>query len=249
MQNKKVIVTLSGGADSAVLLYKAAEQYDEVHTVTFDYGQRHESREVGASEKQLLNASVDYPNVTFTNKLLDVKYIKDIAPTSSLTNNDIETPNVKDIMGEAQPKSYVPFRNLMFISILASYAEAIKASEIWYGAAEADSLAGYWDGSAEFVDEMNKLTSLNREYKVTLVAPLIKMSKKDIILDGVSLGVNFKDTYTCYSGEYPCDAESASSSLRLKGFIDAKLKDPLLYKQQDKLDAVYEKNDCKAIVK
>ena len=235
--------------DSAVLLYKAAEQYDEVHTVTFDYGQRHESREVGASEKQLLNASVDYPNVTFTNKLLDVKYIKDIAPTSSLTNNGIETPNVKDIMGEAQPKSYVPFRNLMFISILASYAEAIKASEIWYGAAEADSLAGYWDGSAEFVDEMNKLTSLNREYKVTLVAPLIKMSKKDIILDGVSLGVNFKDTYTCYSGEYPCDAESASSSLRLKGFIDAKLKDPLLYKQQDKLDAVYEKNDCKAIVK
>jgi len=249
MQNKKVIVTLSGGMDSAVLLYKAAEQYDEVHTVTFDYGQRHESREVGASEKQLLNASVDYPNVTFTNKLLDVKYIKDIAPTSSLTNNGIETPNVKDIMGEAQPKSYVPFRNLMFISILASYAEAIKASEIWYGAAEADSLAGYWDGSAEFVDEMNKLTSLNREYKVTLVAPLIKMSKKDIILDGVSLGVNFKDTYTCYSGEYPCDAESASSSLRLKGFIDAKLKDPLLYKQQDKLDAVYEKNDCKAIVK
>ena len=235
--------------DSAVLLYKAAEQYDEVHTVTFDYGQRHESREVGASEKQLLNASVDFPNVTFTNKLLDVKYIKDIAPTSSLTNNDIETPNVKDIMGEAQPKSYVPFRNLMFISILASYAEAIKASEIWYGAAEADSLAGYWDGSTEFVDEMNKLTSLNREYNVTLVAPLIKMSKKDIILDGVSLGVNFKDTYTCYSGEYPCDAESASSSLRLKGFIDAKLKDPLLYKQQDKLDAVYEKNDCISIVK
>ena len=178
MQNKKVIVTLSGGADSAVLLYKAAEQYDEVHTVTFDYGQRHESREVGASEKQLLNASVDYPNVTFTNKLLDVKYIKDIAPTSSLTNNDIETPNVKDIMGEAQPKSYVPFRNLMFISILASYAEAIKASEIWYGAAEADSLAGYWDGSAEFVDEMNKLTSLNREYKVTLVLLLLKCLRR-----------------------------------------------------------------------
>jgi len=246
MQNKKVIVTLSGGADSAVLLYKAAELYREVHTVTFDYGQRHD-RELVAAKKQLLNAKHDFPNVTFTNKLLDVKYIKDIAPTSSLTNDDIDTPNVKDIMGEAQPKSYVPFRNLMFISILASYAEAVKASEIWYGAAEADSLAGYWDGSAEFVNEMNNLTSLNREYKVTLVAPLIKMSKKDIVLDGVSIGVNFEDTYTCYSGEYPCDAESASSSLRLKGFIDAKLRDPLLYTQQDKLDAVYEKNGCKAI--
>jgi len=200
-------------------------------------------------KKQLDDVKNMYPEKVFYNKLLDTNFIREMAPVSSLTNDGIDTPNVNDIMGEAQPKSYVPFRNLMFIGILASYAEAIKASEIWYGAAEADSLAGYWDGSAEFVDEMNKLTSLNREYKVTLVAPLIKMSKKDIILDGVSLGVNFKDTYTCYSGEYPCDAESASSSLRLKGFIDAKLKDPLLYKQQDKLDAVYEKNDCRTIVK
>ena len=246
MQNKKVIVTLSGGADSAVLLYKAAELYREVHTVTFDYGQRHD-KELVAAKKQLLNAKHDFPNVTFTNKLLDVKYIKDIAPTSSLTNDDIDTPNVKDIMGEAQPKSYVPFRNLMFISILASYAEAVKASEIWYGAAEADSLAGYWDSSNEFIDTFNNLAALNRETVIKLVAPLVRMSKKDIVLDGVSIGVNFTDTYTCYSGDYPCDAESASSSLRLKGFIDAKLRDPLLYTQQDKLDAVYEKNNCKAI--
>ena len=248
MQKRKVIVTLSGGADSAVLLYKAAEQYDEVHTVTFDYGQRHD-RELVASEKQLLNASKDYPNVTFTNKLLDVKYIKDIAPTSSLTNDNIDTPNVKDIMGEAQPKSYVPFRNLMFISILASYAEAIKASEIWYGAAEADSLAGYWDSSNEFIDTFNNLAALNRETVIKLVAPLVRMSKKDIILDGVSLGVNFKDTYTCYSGEYPCDAESASSSLRLKGFLESGFCDPLKYKQQDKLDELYRQHGCKTITK
>ena len=246
MQNKKVIITLSGGMDSAVLLYKAAELFKEVHTVTFDYGQRHD-RELVAAKKQLLNAKHDFPNVTFTNKLLDVKYIKEIAPTSSLTNDDIDTPNVNDIMGEAQPKSYVPFRNLMFISILASYAEAVKASEIWYGAAQADSLAGYWDSSNEFINTFNNLAALNRETVIKLVAPLVKMSKKAIILDGVSLGVNFDDTYTCYSGEYPCDAESASSSLRLKGFIDAKLRDPLLYTQQDKLDAVYEKNGCKAI--
>ena len=247
MQNSKVIITLSGGMDSAVLLYKAAELFKEVHTVTFDYGQRH-SRELVAAEKQLLNASHDFPNITFTNKVLDVRYIKDIAPTSSLTNNDIDTPNVKDIMGEAQPKSYVPFRNLMFLSILASYAEAVKASEVWYGAAEADSLAGYWDSSNEFINTFNNLAALNRETVIKLVAPLVRMSKKDIILTGVSLGVNFGDTYTCYSGEYPCDADSASSSLRLKGFIDAKLRDPLQYKQQDKLDAVYEKNGCKSIL-
>jgi len=61
------------------------------------------------------------------------------------------------------------------------------------------------------------------------------MSKKEIILNGIELGVNFADTYTCYSGEYPCDAESASSALRLKGFVDAGFRDPLAYKQQDSL--------------
>jgi 7-cyano-7-deazaguanine synthase len=184
----------------------------------------------------------------FTNKLLDVKYIKDIADTSSLTNNDIDTPDVKDVMGEAQPKSYVPFRNMMFLSILLSYAEKLKAEEVWYGAAGADSLAGYWDGSVQFVDKINQICLLNREIDVSVRAPLLEMSKEEIILQGVELGVNFGDTYTCYSGEYPCDANSASSALRLRGFVSAGLKDPLEYKQQDKLDLVYQNNNCKSIV-
>tara|TARA_R110002126_G_scaffold290304_1_gene446968 strand:+ start:247 stop:996 length:750 start_codon:yes stop_codon:yes gene_type:complete len=247
VKKNKIVITLSGGMDSSVLLYKAAEKYNEVHTITFNYGQRH-IKELEAAEKQLINARHDYPNVIFTNKLLDVTYIKDIADTSSLTNDDIDTPDVKDIMGEAQPKSYVPFRNLMFLSILLSYAEKMEASEVWYGAAEADSLAGYWDGSVQFVDKMNQICLLNREVDVRVRAPLLKMSKKEIILNGVELGVNFADTYTCYSGEYPCDANSASSALRLKGFVDAGLQDPLRYKQQDKLDSVYIDNNCKSIV-
>ena len=247
MKKNKIVITLSGGMDSSVLLYKAAEQYKEVHTVTFDYGQRHD-RELQAAEKQLLNVKHDFSNVLFTNKLLDVKYIKDIADTSSLTNDNIDTPDVKDVMGEAQPKSYVPFRNMMFLSILLSYAEKLKADEVWYGAAEADSLAGYWDGSVQFVDKINQICLLNREIDVSVRAPLLEMSKEEIILQGVELGVNFGDTYTCYSGEYPCDANSASSALRLKGFVSAGLRDPLEYKQQDKLDLVYQNNNCKTIV-
>lgn len=247
MKKNKIVITLSGGMDSSVLLYKAAEEYKEVHTVTFDYGQRH-NRELQAAEKQLLNAKHDFPNVLFTNKLLDVKYIKDIADTSSLTNDNIDTPDVKEVMGEAQPKSYVPFRNMMFLSILLSYAEKLKAEEVWYGAAEADSLAGYWDGSVQFVDKINQICLLNREIDLSVRAPLLEMSKKEIILHGVELGVNFGDTYTCYSGKYPCDANSASSALRLKGFIDAGLQDPLLYQQQFKLDKVYRENNCKTIV-
>ncbi len=246
MKNK-IVVTISGGMDSAVLLYKAAEEYDEVHTVTFDYGQRH-SKELEAAEKQILNATLEYPNVTFTNKVLDVRYIKDIADTSSLTNDNIDTPNVNEVMGQAQPKSYVPFRNMMFLSIILSYGEKLKASEVWYGAAEADSLAGYWDGSIQFVSKMNEICKLNREVDIKISAPLLYMSKKDIILNGVELGVNFADTYTCYSGEYPCDAESASSALRLKGFVEAGLQDPLQYKQQDKLEKIYKENNCKSIL-
>ena len=244
---EKIVITLSGGMDSSVLLYKAAEEYKEVHTVTFDYGQRHD-KELEAAEKQLLNARNDFPNLIFSNKLLDVKYIKDIADTSSLPNLNIDTPDVKDVMGEAQPKSYVPFRNLMFLSILLSYAEKLKAEEVWYGAAQADSLAGYWDGSVQFVDKMNQICLLNREIDIRVRAPLLEMSKKEIILNGVELGVNFADTYTCYSGEYPCDANSASSALRLRGFVDAGLIDPLTYKQQDKLDTVYRDNNCKSIL-
>ena len=247
MKKNKIVITLSGGMDSSVLLYKAAEQYKEVHTVTFDYGQRHD-RELQAAEKQLLNVKHDFSDVLFTNKLLDVKYIKDIADTSSLTNDNIDTPDVKDVMGEAQPKSYVPFRNMMFLSILLSYAEKLKADEVWYGAAEADSLAGYWDGSVQFVDKINQICLLNREIDVNVRAPLLEMSKEEIILQGVELGVNFGDTYTCYSGEYPYDANSASSALRLKGFVSAGLRDPLEYKQQDKLDLVYQNNNCKTIV-
>jgi len=244
---KKIVITLSGGMDSSVLLYKAAEKYKTVYTVTFDYGQRH-SKELECAEKQLINASHDFPSVKFINKVLDVKYIKDIAPVSSLTNDNINTPDVKEVMGEAQPKSYVPFRNLMFLSTLLSYAESVKAEAVWYGAAEADSLAGYWDGSKEFVEQINKVTALNREKNIKVEAPLLTKSKKEIILNGIELGVKFGDTYTCYSGEYPCDANSASSALRLKGFIDAGFVDPLQYIQQDKLYKIYKENNCKSIV-
>jgi len=246
MVNKRIVVTLSGGMDSAVLLHKAATEAEEVFTVTFDYGQRH-SRELDRILDQLFNAKKHFDNVKFYNTRLDAKFIKDIAPTSSLTNDDIETPNVNDVMGEAQPKSYVPFRNLMFLSMLCSQAEAVKADEVWYGAAQADSLAGYWDGSEEFVDQINKVTALNRENRITIKAPLIEMSKKEIIEEGISLGVDFGLTYTCYSGKYPCDAESASSALRLRGFIDAGYKDPLEYIQQEKLNQLYLDNNCRDI--
>ena len=247
---KKLVLTLSGGMDSSVLLYMAQDRgFEEVHTVTFDYGQRHR-RELSCVKKQLHNFAErygDWVNLKVTNKILDVKYIKDIAPTSSLTNKDIDNPDISKMAGDAQPVSYVPFRNLMFLSICSAYAESVGADTVWYGAAQVDSLAGYWDGSQEFVDTVNNVTDLNRENRVTIEAPLLTMSKEDIIKEGVRLGVMFKDTWTCYSDREDglADATTPSSSMRVKGFIDAGFKDPIAYVQQEKLNNVYKENNCK----
>ena len=243
---KKLVLTLSGGMDSSVLLYMAQDRgYDEIHTLTFDYGQRHR-RELKCVDKQITNFIEKYKNIEVTNKVLDVNYIKDIAPTSSLTNTDIDNPDISKIAGDAQPVSYVPFRNLMFLSICSAYAESVDADTVWYGAAQVDSLAGYWDGSEEFVDTVNKVTELNRENRVKIEAPLLVMSKAEIILEGIKLGVIFRDTWTCYSDREDgvADATTPSSSMRIKGFIDAGYEDPIIYLQQGKINKLYNENNC-----
>jgi len=244
--SKKLVLAFSGGADSTVLLYMAAAQgYKEIHTVTFDYGQRH-SRELNCRGVQYQLIRERYPYITVTNKILDVRYLKDISPTSSLTNDDIDNPDINKIAGDAQPVSYVPFRNQMFITICCAYAESLKADEVWYGAAQVDSLAGYWDSSDCFVENFNNLTALNRTHRITVKAPLLVMSKADIIRQGIELGVNFEDTWTCYSNREDglADATTPSSSLRLQGFIACGYQDPIQYIQQEKINIIYNEKNC-----
>ena len=248
MKNK-LVLAFSGGMDSSVLLFMAAERgYEEIHTVTFDYGQRHH-REMQCVPLQQKNLQEKYPNVKFTNKVLDVSYLKDISPTSSLTNLDIDNPDISKIAGDAQPVSYVPFRNQMFITICCAYAESLGADAVWYGAAQVDSLAGYWDGSQEFVDSINQLTALNRQHRILIEAPLLSLSKGEIIREGVKLGVQFENTWTCYSNREDglADVTTPSSSMRVQGFISAGYRDPIKYLQQDKLDGIYEENNCKEL--
>lgn len=241
----KVVVPVSGGMDSAVLLYEAAQDFDEVHCLIFDYNQRH-SREIECA-KWLCGDAAKKHNKAINYKVVDVKFIRDLAPTSSLTNDAIDTPDIRKIAGEAQPKSYVPFRNLMFLSIALSHAEAVGASEVWHGATAVDSLAGYWDASNEFMPLLNNLCDLNREHRINVMTPLIASDKADIVRRGIKAGVPFERTYTCYSGEELADATSPSSSLRIQGFIRAGYKDPIKYKQQAYIDKLYIENNCKDI--
>ena len=244
---RRAVMPFSGGMDSAVMLNMAQTAHDELYCITFDYGQRHR-REIECAKTQIEHNEVRSFSHSFEfhriyHKVIDVSFIKELATTSSLTNTDIDNPDVKDMVGEAQPASYVPFRNQLFLSIACAYAESIGADTVYHGATQVDSLAGYWDGSPEFQDSFNKLISLNRQNKITVKCQLINLSKKDIILSGISNRVDFGETYTCYSGDEIADATTPSSALRIKGFCDAGYIDPQPYKQD--LTSLWEEHDCK----
>jgi 7-cyano-7-deazaguanine synthase len=231
---KKCVIPISGGLDSTVILHHAKRdlEFDEIYTLSFDYGQRH-LRELKCAEFQC--SVVDIKE----HKILDISFIKDIVTTSSLTNMDIDVAKTKDVLGDPQTVNYVPFRNMMMLSICCAYAESVGASTVFHGAALVDSQAGYWDGSKEFLDSINNLISLNRRDKIAVEAPLIKMSKKEIIELGVKLQVDFSNTHTCYSGNKIADASNPASSSRIKGFIEAGYIDPVKYKQKIPWDQYY----------
>ena len=243
--SKRLLLSLSGGMDSVVLLHMAVDRgYDEIHTISFDYGQRHK-KELKCIEQQFKDIRSRY-DIKLFNTIIDARFLSKVSPTSSLTNTDIDNPDISKMAGDAQPVSYVPFRNQMFNTIACAYAESNDIPVVWYGAAEVDSLAGYWDGSNEFLDAFNNLTALNREHRIILEAPLLTMSKAAIVKEGVKLDVNFGKTWTCYSSRDDglADASTPSSSMRVQGFIDAKYQDPIKYVQQNRIDELYEQHGC-----
>ena len=171
----KAVVPISGGLDSSVILSIASAYYDKVYTISYDYGQKH--------KKELLYAEMQidcYDNIEHHNRV-DLSFFKNIATSSSITNNNIPVAHAKDVLGDAQTVNYVPFRNMMMLSIACSYAEAVGAETVYHGAALVDSQAGYWDGSKEFLKCINDVTALNRKNRIEIKAPLIEFSKADII--------------------------------------------------------------------
>jgi len=235
--------------DSVVLLHMAADRgFKAINLISYNYGQRH-VRELDCIQHQIDAMKSKFPDIEVDHYTADVRFIQHLAPTSSLTNTDIDNPDISKMAGDAQPVSYVPFRNQLFNTIGCAYAESKGADTVWYGAAEVDSLAGYWDGSVEFVDSMNALIALNRENRIQIEAPLLTMSKEVIVKEGVRLGVDFGKTWTCYSNRKDglADATTPSSSMRVKGFVDAGYQDPIQYVQQDKLNELYMAKGCKKI--
>jgi len=231
--NKKpsVVVPISGGMDSTVLLHKAANEFEKVHAISFNYGQKHSKElELASYQVNVIKAKLGIENVTY--KVIDIPFFKEIANISSLTNDSLSVAKAKDVMGDPQTVNYVPYRNLMLLSICLAHAESSNSTVVWHGAAQADSIAGYWDGSTEFLTKLNEVSQLNRRSKISIEAPLLTKSKMDIVISGIHYGVDFAKTWTCYEGGDEACGECTACSLRLQGFVKAGYIDPLPYKKE-----------------
>jgi len=220
------VVSLSGGLDSTILTYMLVDQNKakNVTAISFNYNQKHSI--------ELEKAKITTSKLGITHKIIDISFLGDLLKDSSalIANSSIKTPTLKDSLGNPQPKSYVPNRNLLLASICASYAESINAELIYFAFQQQDNY-GYWDVSTEFVNRLNEVLNLNRLNKIEIRAPFIGMHKHEEIEMGISLNVPFEDTISCYNPNEM--GESCGICLtcadRIGNFMKAKVKDPIKY--------------------
>ncbi len=223
--NKKAVVLLSGGLDSAVTLYFAKKQGYECYCLIFDYGQRH-NKEISAAKKI---ARISGSNFEIVKISLPWK-------GSSLLDKDLKIPQVTRSPGHQVtgqiPNTYVPARNIIFLSFALSFAEAISARAIFIGA-HSEDYSGYPDCRPEFYRAFSKAAKTGTKTGVEgspikIVAPLISKNKAQIIKAGTNLGVPFEFTWSCYNGgRAPCGG-CDSCYYRAKGFKNLGIEDPLL---------------------
>lgn len=223
MNNKRAIVLLSGGLDSTTALFFARAQGYKTFALIFDYGQRHR-KEIGVAQRIARKAGCTYMvlKINFPWK------------GSALLDKNIRLPqgrNLGKILKDKIPVTYVPARNIIFLSFAASYAEAVGAQAIFIGANVRD-YSGYPDCRPEFFKAFRRVLAKGMKVGVEgrtieIKTPLIHKDKAQIIKLGLSLKVPYGMTWSCYrGGKTPC-GRCDSCILRKKGFDQLGVKDPL----------------------
>ena len=226
MSQTRAIILLSGGLDSATVLAMAKARGLDCHTVGFDYGQKHRS-ELKAAQR-IADALGDHPHKVIR---LDLGSIGG----SALTSDDIDVP-ITGVADDGIPVTYVPARNTVFLSIALGYGEVIGARYLFIGANAVD-YSGYPDCRPAFIEQFERLANVataavDGGERWVIEAPLMTMSKSDIVTTGNALGVDYSMTVSCYQADEEGAACGACDACRLrrKGFLDAGLHDPTKYR-------------------
>jgi 7-cyano-7-deazaguanine synthase len=222
----KAVVLVSGGMDSAVTLGMARAQGFACHALSVAYGQRHASELAAAARVAAMLGAAEHKTVS-----VDLRSIGGSALTA-----DIAVPEHADAHGENDiPVTYVPARNTIMLAIALGWAETLGANDLFCGVNAVD-YSGYPDCRPAFIEAFERLANLATKAGVEgrslrVHAPLIALSKADIVREGMSLGVDFAQTVSCYRADAEgracghCDA----CVLRARGFADAGVADPTHY--------------------
>jgi len=224
---KRAVVLLSGGIDSATTLAIALTEGYQAYALSFDYGQRHQIE---------MQAACRVANALGAKEHRVAKIDMRVFGGSALTD-DLAVPKQRSEIQIAQgiPVTYVPARNTIFLAYALAWAEVIPANDIFIGVNAID-YSGYPDCRPEFVEAFETLANLGTKAGVEgrrfqIHTPLIKFSKADIVRKAVELGVDLSFTHSCYdpSPEGLACGECDSCLLRLKGFREASIQDPIRY--------------------
>ena len=218
----KSVVLLSGGMDSTLTATIARRESADVAAMHFNYRHRTEQRELKA-----FNDVADFLDIK-ERMVVDVDVLRKIGG-SSLTDPSIPVA-AADLTNVEVPSSYVPFRNGVFLSIAAGWAEVLNAGQLYIGAVEEDS-SGYPDCRSIFFDAFEQAINLGTKpgTNIRIVTPLIGMSKEEIVRKSIELGAPLELSWSCYQGEDVACGECDSCALRLRGFARAGATDPLPY--------------------
>jgi 7-cyano-7-deazaguanine synthase len=228
MARANAVILLSGGIDSATAAAIAKQQGFDLHTLSFRYGQRHE-RELESAEKvaAFLNSK--------THRVLSFD-LRAIGGSALTEETDVPKGRSEAAIATGIPVTYVPARNTIFLSFALALAERIEAQDIFFGANQLD-YSGYPDCREEYIEAFERTANLatkagvEGKSQLKIHAPLIKMTKAEIIKTGLALGLDYALTWSCYDPQ-PDDracGQCDSCQLRLKGFAAAGWKDPILY--------------------
>lgn len=215
----KIIVSLSGGLDSAVLMYQLIAEGHEVKAISIDYGQRHH-RELDAAANLCHIKGIEH-------RIANMLPIRPFLAGSSQTSDEIEVPK-GHYEDESMKLTVVPNRNMILLAVATAWAVSLKYDAVAY-AAHAGDHAIYPDCRPEFAEAMAKAMELCDYQPIKLLRPFVGMTKADIVLMGHRAKVPFAKTWSCYQGlEYHC-GECGTCVERKEAFLKATVKDPTLY--------------------